>query len=161
MNETAVLWCLAHQSNFFKSTFTSLIKTTLGGIQQLQRTCRSAHPPRACFDSSVWIAIEVLILLPLSNIQEFPFLNFQNILFLFEACNSYTRTMYVYTYMGTRAYMYKYRYMTIYAWGLRSQFVKVPHRIWDMNTQAVTQLKSRLTNSLQPDMQFLCFFLGE
>lgn len=47
MNGAAVLWCLAHQSNFFESAFTSLIKTTLWGIQQLQRTCGSAHPPGA------------------------------------------------------------------------------------------------------------------
>lgn len=158
MNEAAVLWCLAHQSNFFKSTFTSLIKTTLGGIQQQFREPAGLHIHP---DSGVWIGIEVLILFPLSNMQEFLFLNFPNILFLFEAYNSYICTMYVYTYMDTRVYVYKYRYMymTIYAWRLTSQFVKVQPTIQDINTQALT-LKCSLNLGLLTFCNQTCrFFL--
>lgn len=161
MNGAAVLWCLAHQSNFFKTTFTSLIKTTLGGIQQLQTTCGSTYPPRACFDSSVWIAIQVLVLFPLSNKQGFPFVNFPNILFLFEVHNSYTCTVFVYTYMDTHVHVYKY--IHIYTWGLRSQFVKVQHtinpRCKHTSTHTEVQIKATLTNFLQLEMQFFSFFL--
>lgn len=137
-----LLFCdvLSIKAIFFESALTSLIKTTLWGIQQLQRTCGSAHPPGACFDSGVWIAIEVMVLFPLSNKQGVPFLNFPNIIFLFEVLDSCTCIVYVYTYMDTHIYMHIYIYRHTHYIYSPVFYIYVPegrgHSLWMLSTQS-------------------------
>lgn len=54
------------------------------------------------------MAIQVLVLLPMSNKQGFPSLNFPNILLLFEVLNSSTCIVYVYAYINAHIYVYIY-----------------------------------------------------
>lgn len=66
----------------------------------------------------------MLGLFPLSNKQVFPFLNFQNILFLFKVHNSFTHTV---SYTYSNAHVHTYTHTHIYIYNLYACLrVKVP-----------------------------------
>lgn len=110
VNGAAALWCLAQQSNFFQSTFTSLIETTLGGIQQLQRTFRPAHHPELALTAACELLFECWFCsLYQTNRGWFSLLNFPNVLLLFEVPDSpcaCSVCIHIYGCSRVRAYTY-------------------------------------------------------